>query len=311
MSIPVAVVAAVVGLVGLTGGAEWLVRGSSRIATYFGVSPLVIGLTVVAYGTSAPEIVASLVAGLQGHPEVTVGNVVGSNIANMGLILGFAAVLAPFAVPPSVLRREVPIMVLVTILFYVLALQLEFSRVTGAAFLVLLVLFNVLSLRWGRADGAELGEDVRPRDGLVRGLVLTLGGLLVLLVSAHFLVQGAVTLARWAGLSEFIIGVTLVAVGTSLPELATSVIAGLRKETDLIVGNIVGSNLFNILGALGVSALVKPVAIDESLLGFEFIALVVITLLTTLFLFTGKRLTRMEGIGLLASYATFITVLFL
>ena len=231
----------------------------------------------------------------------------------MGLILGLTAVLTPLAVDRKVFRHhEVSLMVGATILFYLFALNREFTRGMGAFFLLVLVAFSVLSLHWARSEAKKIPrEEIFPRDDFVRSLGLTLSGLLVLLLSAHFLVQGAVTLARWVGLSEFIIGVTLVAVGTSLPELATSIVAALRKEADLVVGNIIGSNLFNVLGALGVSALIKPVVIDETLLGFEFIALVGITLLTAVFLFTGSRVTRFEGVFLLLSYTIFITKLFI
>ena len=275
------------------------------------ISPLVIGLTVVAYGTSAPEIVASLVAAATGYPEMTVGNVLGSNVANIGLILGATAIVTPLAIAPTVLRRELPFLVFVTLLLGYLAYRLEIGRAAALVFVGLIIAFNTFSLRWARADAqAAPPQPPPPDDSLSRSSLLTMLGLGLLLGGAQLLVAGAVAIARAIGLSEFIIGVTLVAVGTSLPELATSVVAGLRRQADLVVGAIVGSNVFNILGALGLSALIQPIAIDAALLRFECPALVGFTLMTTLFLVTGKRLVRWEGAVLLGAYFAFIGLLF-
>lgn len=309
MSVGTAAVLALVGLVALTLGADGLVRGASRLAVHFGVSPLAVGLTVVAYGTSAPELVASVVASLEGHAQVAVGNVLGSNLANTGLILGGTAVVAPVLVARSVLRREVPLMVAATALFYLFGMRLEIGRVAGLVFLGLLLLFNLLALRWARRDTASIPEDekrARDKGRIGSSLFATLFGLLLLLGGAHLLVLGAVRLAQSMGLSDFVIGVTLVAVGTSLPELATSFVAALRNEADLVVGNIVGSNLFNILGALGLSAVIRPLPIDGRLLGFEFPVLAIFTLAMVVFLRTGHRITRGEGLVLLAGYVAFV-----
>ncbi len=310
MSFATAAVLSLIGLVALTVGAEWLVRGASRLAAQFGISPLAIGLTVVAYGTSAPEIVASLVAAAAGYPEMTVGNVLGSNIANVGLILGATAVLTPLAIAPAVLRRELPFLVGVTLLLAFFAYRLEIGRGVGLTFIGLMILFNTLSLRWARADGNTSASPRPPDESLSRSSVLTIVGLGLLLGGAQLLVAGAVSIARAVGLSEFIIGVTLVAIGTSLPELATSVVAGLKGQTDLVIGAIVGSNVFNILGALGLSTIIQPIHIDPALLRFEFPALMAFTLATAIFLYTGKRLVRWEGAFLLGGYAAFIALVF-
>ncbi len=310
MSFAAASVVSLIGLVLLTVGADWLVRGASRLAAQFGISPLAIGLTVVAYGTSAPEIVASLVASAAGYPEMTVGNVLGSNVANVGLILGVTAILAPLAIAPSVLRREVPFLVGVTLLLGFFASRLEIGRSVGLLFIGLMILFNTLSLRWARADADGSASPPPQGESLSRSSVLTILGLGLLLGGAQLLVAGAVSIARSFGLSEFIIGVTLVAIGTSLPELATSVVAGMRGQTDLVIGAIVGSNVFNILGALGLSAIVQPIQVDSALLRFEFPALIAFTLATALFLYTGKRLVRLEGVFLLGGYVAFIALLF-
>ncbi len=309
MSVGTASLLALVGLVALTLGADGLVRGSSRLAVHFGVSPLAVGLTVVAYGTSAPELVASVVASFEGHAEVAVGNVLGSNLANTGLILGGTALLAPVLVARSVLRREVPLMVAATALFYLFGLRLGIGRSAGLCFLGLLVLFNVLALRWSRREAASIRNDeTREREtGPIGSSVFqTVFGLALLLGGAHLLVLSAVRLAHAMGLSDFVIGVTLVALGTSLPELATSFIAALRKEADLVVGNIVGSNLFNILGALGLAAVIHPLPIDAALLRFEFPVLALFTLAMVVFLRTGHRVSRWEGLVLFAGYFAFV-----
>ena len=320
MSITVAILYCVIGLVGLTFGAEWLVRGASRIAGALGVSPLVIGLTVVAYGTSAPEIIASVMAALQGHPEVTLGNVLGSNIANIGLILGLTALVSPFAVALQLVKREIPFMLLVTLAFFGLAFRLEFDRWVGGVFLLVMVVFTWLSLRWARKESKAVRDEFKSYEdseglskstSLRKDIGLTAIGLAFLFVGGYLLVQGAVVVARAAGLSEVIIGLTLVAVGTSLPELATSVVAARRGEADIMVGNLVGSNLFNILGALAISAVIRPVAVKSSLLWFEFPALLVFSFGMAAVLMIGKRVSRLEGGLLLAAYAVFIALLFL
>ena len=310
LSFATATVVSLIGLVALTLGADWLVRGASRLAAQFGISPLAVGLTVVAYGTSAPEIVASLVAAATGYPEMTVGNVLGSNVANLGLILGATAIFTPLAIAPTVLRRALPFMVGVTLLLGFIALRLEIGPGVGLVFIGLIVVFNILSLRWARADADGSSETAPRRDSLARSSMLTIIGLGLLLGGAQLLVAGAVSIARAIGLSEFVIGVTLVAAGTSLPELATSVVAGMRRQADLVVGTIVGSNVFNILGALGLSALIQPINIDAALLRFEFPALIGFTLVTAFFLYTGKRLVRWEGVLLVGGYVGFIALLF-
>ena len=298
------------GLVILALGADWLVRGASRLATHFGVSPLLVGLTVVAYGTSSPEIVASVIAALGGHPEMTVGNVLGSNVANIGLVLGCIAIVAPMKVAASVLKRELPLLLGVTVLFFACALQRELGRGVGLAFIVLLVFFNYLSIRWARDEAPPSRPATPSTHSLASSSAFTVFGLILLMGGAQLLVTGAVSLARSIGLSEFIIGATLVAVGTSTPELATSFVAGLRGEAVLVVGAIIGSNLFNILGAIGVSATLRTLPIDEKLLYFELPALVGFMLLMAIFLYTGRRIVRWEGMVLLGCYAVFMGLLF-
>ncbi len=307
------------GLAALSFGAEWLVRGASRIAVVLRVSPLVIGLTIVAYGTSTPEMMASVVAAVRGRADLTLGNVLGSNIANIGLILGLVALIAPLRVSMRLMRRELPIMVGVTLLFYFLAWRLYFGRFTGVGFLLGLVVFTVLVLRWARREPETIQAEYESYDRAGRrsehpvlgpSILLASVGMLVLFAGGDLVVRGAVPLARLMGISDIVIGASLVAVGTSLPELATALVAARRRQADIIIGNLVGSNLFNILGALGLSALIRPVQVAPSLLRFEFLALLLFTGAMAVVLYTGQRVSRAEGGVLLALYVIFMTWLF-
>lgn len=310
MSFTAAALLALVGLVLLTFGADWLVHGASQLAIRVGVSPLVVGLTVVAYGTSAPEIMASVVAAIGGHPDITIGNVIGSNIANTGLILGATAALSPLTLAPTVARRELPFMVVITAAFIAAAWTLSIGRIAGFVLLGLLVAFSYFSIRWARGDAYVPETPGEESLSLTKSTLYSLGGLAGLLGGAHMLVTGALVVARGIGLSEFIIGVTLVAVGTSLPELATAFIAGLKGKGDLVVGAIIGSNVFNVLGAVGASASLHPIRIDAALLRFEFPALAVFTVMMAVFLRTSGKLGRVEGVVLVVGYFAFIALLF-
>lgn len=304
-----ACVFALLGFAGLAYGADWFVDGASGLARRFHISPLVIGLTVVAYGTSAPEIGTCLVAVLGESPGLAVGNVIGSNAANLGLILGITAVMTPFAVPRGLLRREFWLMLAATLALWPLAAAGVVSRPVGIGLAALLVAFNVLSVRWGR--DTEAGTSTGPDGGagepsLARHLTTTGVGLVALLIGAEMLVRGASDIARTLGASETVIGLTLVAIGTSLPELATSVAAGRRGQIQIVAGNVIGSNLFNVLGALGISAAVVPVAIEPSLAAAEVPGVVLLTLLAGVFMLTGRRVARAEGVILLAGYAAYL-----
>lgn len=317
MLVPILLLA--LGITGLYFGADWLVRGASRVALAFGVEPLFIGLTIVAFGTSAPEVVVSIVASLRGNSAVVLGNVLGSNVANVGLILGLSAAITPVRVSLRLARRELPFLLGITLIFYLMAWRLFFGRLEGVLFLLTLVFFSWLALRWGRQEPAAVVQEMESyekQEGLlkrfhaVRDIGLVAVGLGALAAGGHFLVAGATELARLAGLSEFTIAATVVAVGSSLPELATSIVAALRKEADILVGNLVGSNLFNILGALGVAAVVRPVRLEPALLGYEFIALLVFTAALAV-LFRGRQqVTRVQGILLLVAYGAFVAGLF-
>ncbi len=309
----------IVGLIGLYYGAEWLVRGSARLARSLGISALIVGLTVVAFGTSAPELVVSVVAGIQGQPGVAVGNVVGSNIANVGLILGVAAIVATMNVEMRLITREMPVMLLATLGFLVLALDGTLSRLDASVFLAGFAAYLLLMFRAARSEpsliesefaGFEEAEELVEREPHYLRNTLLIGlGLMALVGGAQLLVAAAVFFARSLGISELVIGLTVVAVGTSLPELATSVVAAFRGEADIAVGNIVGSNIFNILLILGVAPLVRPLAVDQALYTFEIPVMVAFALLLLLFGRTGLRVVRWEGALLLAGYVAFMVTL--
>jgi cation:H+ antiporter len=306
------------GIVLLIWGADLLVRGAAHLAALAGVSPLVIGLTVVAMGTSAPELAVSLRAALVGQPDLTLGNVLGSNIANVLLILGLAALAAPLLVAARVLQREVPTMIGVSLLLWLLVADGSLSRLDGALLVVLLGAFlaaaAVLGRRGATTDGAQTPVPLdRSRWNVVRNLGLVLGGLLLLVAGAQWLVDGAVIFARALGVSELIIGLTVVAVGTSLPEIATSVLASLRGEREIAVGNVVGSNILNILGVLGLTALIapQPIVVPASALAFDVPVLVVTAVACLPIFFNGRMLARWEGALFLAYYLAYTTYLVL
>ncbi|GAB4193462.1 MAG: calcium/sodium antiporter [Roseiflexaceae bacterium] len=308
----------VAGIVLLIWGADLLVRGASHLAALAGISPLVIGLTVVALGTSAPELAVSLRAAFVGQADLTLGNVLGSNIANVLLILGLAALVAPLLVAPRVLQREVPTMIGVSLLLWLLVADGSLSRLDGLLLVVLLGAFLVATVVVGRRS-ADTDEPVaalpqeRSRWNVFRNLGLVLGGLLLLVAGAQWLVDGAVTFARALGVSELIIGLTVVAVGTSLPEIATSVLASLRGEREIAVGNVVGSNILNILGVLGLTTVLSPqsIQVPASALAFDVPVLVVTAVACLPIFFTGRMIARWEGALFLAYYAAYTAYLVL
>jgi len=305
------------GIVLLIWGADLLVRGAAHLAALAGISPLVIGLTVVAMGTSAPELAVSLRAALAGQADLTLGNVLGSNIANVLLILGFAALAAPLLVAARVLQREVPTMIGVSLLLWLLAADGTIGRLDGVLLIVLLGAFLGAAAFTGRhptpADISAQPPPDRSRWAVARNLGLIVGGLLLLVAGAQWLVEGAVTFARALGVGELLIGLTVVAVGTSLPEIATSVLASLRGEREIAVGNVVGSNILNILGVLGLTALLTPTPIVVPLgaLAFDIPVLVATAVACLPIFFSGRIIARWEGALFLAYYVAYISYLVL
>ncbi len=306
-----------VGVVLLYLGGEVLVGGAAHLARALGISPLVIGLTVVAFATSAPELCATLIAVLHGAPALSLGNVFGSNIANVALILGLAAIIRPLAGQDRFLRREIPILIGVAVIPLWLLRDGVVSRIEGMVMVLLLVAYVVHLLREGRPSAIaleeveeELAEAARPWWLSALAVAVGLG---MLVWGADILVSSATTLARAIGISERVIGLTLVAFGTSLPELASSLAAARRREGDIVLGNIVGSNIFNVLCVLGVTAMVRPIAGDPAAVRIDLLVGLALSLALVPMLLFGRRLYlgRFEGFVLLAAYGTYVGWLFL
>lgn len=299
------------GIVVLYFGAEWLVRGASRLASSLGVSPIVVGLTVVSLGTSAPELVVCLVAALQGNPGLAIGNVMGSNLANIGLILGLTSLVHPLEVKHRVVWREMPVMLLITFAIYPIAFDRVLSRMDGFMLLLVLLAYLVWVFRSGHPD--EIKSSHGPRDSMATSeeaaSLLNLKdighvalGSAFLVLGGYCIVKGAVEVASALGISEVIIGLTVVAIGTSLPELATSLVAAMRQEVDIAVGNIIGSNIFNLTAIFGTTAIVRPIMIPETVLSRELAGVVFMSLLLLPILRNGWQIKRWEGALLLTAY---------
>ena len=306
----------VLGLVALYYGAEWLVGGSARLARAAGITPLVIGLTVVAIGTSAPELAVSLVAALDGNSDVALGNVVGSNIANLGLILGLSAMVQPLPVDLRLIKRDLPAMVLAAIALTLLAIDDDISRLDGLFLLLGLGVYSVIMLRAARSDPVPVLQELEvfpvraePPVRVTRDVALVLIGLALLVAGGKLLVTAAIFFARLMGVSDLVIGLTVVAIGTSLPELATSILAVARGHTDIAIGNVVGSNIMNILCILGVTATVRPLRADPGMIAFEMPIMIGISLLLVPLALRHLRIERWEGAVLLVSYLGFVVLL--
>jgi len=305
----------IAGIIGLFAGAESLVRGSSSLALRMGISPLVVGLTVVAFATSSPELVVSIKAALEGNPGIVVGNVVGSNICNVGLILGVAALISPMRVKTQLVKREIPIMILVGFILLLVLANDSISRFEGVLLIIGIFAYVILSYLYARKDGV-IETSTEFIEGIPAGkaksvwisLLLIVGGLGLLLGGAHIFVNGAVEVAVRLGVSQAIIGLSMVALGTSLPELITSIVASFRNENDIAIGNAVGSNVFNVLSVLGFSSVISPISTS----GVGFIDLVIMMLFMIIILPMSKSgfvFKRFEGAILLAGYFTYILYL--
>jgi len=319
---PITLVLFVVGLGALVAGAEVLVRGASRLATTLGVSPLVVGLTVVAFGTSAPELAVGISSALAGQPDIALGNVVGSNIANVLLVLGLAALLAPVVTGMRIVRREVPLMIAASALLWLMALGRQIDRLEGILLVAGIVAYTAFVVRSSRREAAAVRAEFAAEFGVGAGrgaravaanLTLVAAGLVMLVLGASWIVEGAVALATTLGIPEIVVGLTIVAVGTSLPEIATSVLAGLRGHRDIAVGNVVGSCIFNILMVLGATAVVSPapLAVSPSLLAVDVPLMVAAALACLPILYTGARVDRREAALLLTFYVAYLGYLVL
>ncbi len=312
----------VAGLVALTAGGELLVRGAARMANSLKISPLVIGLTVVAFGTSSPELAVSLNASLNGQPDISIGNVVGSNIFNVLFILGVSALIVPLAVSSQLIRFDVPVMIAASVTVWLMCLDGNIGWTDGVILAAGIVVYTVWLVWQSRREQAaviaeyeaEFGEkSMATKNRLVVNCVLVIVGLVLLAFGSGWLVDGAITIARNLGISELVIGLTIVAAGTSLPEVAASVMASIRGERDIAVGNIVGSNIFNIFCVLGVSAVFAPNGINvaASALQMDIPVMIAVAVACLPVFFTGSLIARWEGIVFLGYYAAYVTFLVL
>ncbi len=310
----------VVGLAVLIGGAEVLVRGASRLALAVGLTPLVVGLTVVAFGTSAPELAVSVGAGRAGLDGLALGNVVGSNVFNVLFILGLTAVIAPLVVARQLVRLDVPVMIGASALVVVLAADGRIGTLDGALLAGGLAAYLGWLLRAGRRPEAEarprdpapaVVDAPRPKTHLALDLGLVAGGLVLLIVGSRWLVGGATGIATALGVSDLIVGLTIVAAGTSMPEVATSVVATLRGQRDLAIGNVVGSNVFNLLGILGIAALATPggLAVPPAVLAFDAWVMLAVAVVCLPIFVSGLGIARWEGLVLLAGYVAYTATL--
>ena len=308
------------GLGALVAGAEALVRGAAKLALSLGISPLVVGLTIVAMGTSSPEIAVSVGAVVNGTTDIAVGNVVGSNILNVLFILGLSAVVTPLVVHSQIIRQEVPIMIGASLILAVMVLDGALGRAEAALLLVLLVGYVVFLVRQSRAETAEIKDEYQGaaarRDGgwddhWAAQLLLIVAGLALLVLGSNWLVEAAVAFARALGVSDLVIGLTIIAAGTSMPEVATSIMAAVRGERDIAVGNVIGSNTFNILGCLGISGVVSTggLGIAPAVLNFDLWVMLAVAIASLPAFLLGRQIGRRRGLLFLAYYAAYVTYL--
>ncbi|MCO4805776.1 MAG: calcium/sodium antiporter [Flavobacteriales bacterium] len=302
----------VAGLILLVLGGDFLVQSSIRIATYLRVSPMVVGLTIVSFGTSFPELVVSVNAALSGHADISMGNVVGSNIANLALVLGITAIIKPMFLTRNNLILDWPLMLLVSAGLILVSYDGKIVFYEGVILLIGLIGYNLLTMKLGRKESMEEYESSsKPMlSNVLRSLLILIASLATLIFGANILIDGAVTIAEGVGVSERVIAVTIIAFGTSMPELATSLIAIRKNEIGLSLGNLIGSNVFNILAILGVTSTLTEVGVSQQILGFDMYWLIGIPLLVYPLLIWKQRVQRWIGLVLLASYISYIVLVF-
>ncbi|WP_050031494.1 calcium/sodium antiporter [Natrinema altunense] len=298
------------GIVALYGGAELLVAGAGRLALGIGLRAATVGVTVIAFATTAPELFVSTIGALNVSTDIGLGAVVGSNVANIGLVLGVAALIKPLPIADQVMRRHVPTMVLAAILLVGLGANGRIGRLEGAVFLLVLAGFTAFLLYYVNADPMPSTDDPDAGSGVsLRDVALVIGGLLALVVGSRWLVAGGTGLLSALGVSDLVIGLTVLALGTSLPELAASVVGAVRGETEFAIGNVVGSNIYNIFAVLGIVAVITPIEIEPATLRFELPIMVAFTLVLVGMMAYGRRLSRIDGAILVAGYAGFVYAL--
>jgi len=308
----------VLGLVVMVWGAELLVRGASRLATAVGISPLVVGLTVVAFGTSSPELAVSVMSAFKGQADLALGNVVGSNIFNVLLILGISALIVPLVVAQQLVRLDVPVMIGASLLILLMGMDGNIGRFDGSILFAGVIAYTVFLIRQSRREGsAEVKAEYetefggKPASSWLKNIGLIVFGLGGLMLGSKWLVTSAVAIAEAFGVSELIIGLTIVAAGTSMPEVATSVMAAIKGERDIAVGNVVGSNIFNILSVLGLSSIVAPagITVSDAALRFDIPVMIAIAVACLPIFFVGYRISRFNGASFLFFYVAYIVYL--
>lgn len=303
----------ILGIFLLYFGAEGLVRGSASLATRVGISPLIAGLTIVAFGTSAPELTVSISSALSGHSDIALGNVVGSNIFNIAVILGIAALISPLKIHFSVIKRDIPVMIVALAIAFGLILYGNFTRIAGLGLLAGLAIYLVITIKSSKKEAAQVDSEILnptpllSKSWLIDSLVL-IAGLAILILGSQLFVEGATNIAISLGVSDAVIGLTVVAAGTSLPELATSAVAACRKQSDIAIGNVVGSNIFNVFCILGVTSTVTPInAFGIGIIdGIVMLSLAIILLPLAL---TGLTISRLEGTVLISIYLGYLLFL--
>lgn len=312
----------IAGLGFLVVGGEFLVRGASNLASALGVAPIVIGLTVVAFGTSAPELAVSLQAAFKGNADISISNVVGSNIFNILFILGISAMISPLVIHSQMIIREVPFMIACSFLVYFFSLNGVIGNLEGLILFLVLVAYTtwlVIEAKKHKKENLELekeseveyGADKTKEKSLWVSVGLVVGGLGIVMLGADWLVSGAVSLAQSLGVSDSVIGLTIVAAGTSLPEVVASVMATLKGERDIAVGNVVGSNIYNLLAILGISGAIVPsgLSVNPSMLNFDYLVMIAAAFVCWPFFKTGSQLSRIEGVIFFVSYIAYTSYL--
>ncbi len=301
------------GIVILYLGAEWTVKGSSNIAMFLGIRPIIIGLTIVSIGTSLPELVVSVVAAINKSKDIALGNIIGSNIANIGLVLGLSAIIKPLKISTPTIKKEIPIMIGVSLLLYVLAMDNKISQMDGIILFIGIVLFIVYcvydarhSNESGEGIAGDLNSIAKKKRSVRYELLITFVGLIGIVLGAKLMVDSAVFIARTFGLSELFIGMTIVAIGTSLPELATSMVAAYEGKMEISVGNVIGSNIFNICMVIGLVSIISPFDVDRLTLNREFLIMLAFSILVLPLAIHNKTLTRTKGMLFFFGYGWFI-----
>jgi cation:H+ antiporter len=305
----------VVGLIVLVWSADKFIDGASNVARFYGVSPLIIGMVIIGFGTSAPEMVVSVMSAMEGNPGIALGNAYGSNITNIALILGLTAILVPITVNSQVIKKELPILLLITIISVALVYDLEVSRIDA---IIMLVLFLGLMI-WTTLQGLKAGRDALAQEveseltshviSIRKSYFYLVMGLILLIISSRLLVYGAVGVATAMGVSEVIVGLTVVAIGTSLPELASSYIAARKGESDMALGNVIGSNLFNTLAVVGLAGVISPMSFEKEIFSRDIMLMSALTVLLFLFSFGFKGINRYKGAIFFISYIAYIAYL--